>query len=135
MKNFRLNMDRVGSLFFIKVYFYQLTTQKYEEYWIGVDTGAATTTLSKDLLYDLGYNVSEYPLTGITTATERDYANVIYLKRLKLGDFELTNIKVNAIDFASPYISGVLGLDLLTKFDVNFLFSQNLIEFTPRTDI
>jgi len=131
MKSFKVKMSRIGSIFYVKIYFYQLTTQTYKECWIGLDTGAEITTLSNDLLYSLGYNVSDFPVKRITTATKKDYVNVIRLDKLKLGDYELNDIEVNALDFASPYISGVLGLNILTKFDVNILFSQNIIEFTP----
>ena len=134
MKSFKLEMQRIGSLFFIKVYFYTFKTQQYKECWIGLDTGAETTTLSKDILYNLEYNVSDYPSKRIIAATKKEYVNVVNLEKLKLGDFELNNIEVNALDFENSFISGVLGLNVLTKFDVNFLFSQNLIEFTPRKD-
>jgi len=134
MKSFKLEMPRIGSIFFVWTEFYMLKEKEYKGVWIGLDTGAETTTLSKDLLRNLGYNVSDYPLTRITTATEKDYANVINLEKLKLGDLELNDIKVHALDFKSDYISGVLGLNILAKFDVNFLFSQNIIEFTPRND-
>ena len=124
-------MKRIGSLFYVKVGFYTLNTQEYGECWIGLDTGAGTTTLANDLLYNMGYNVSDYPLTSITSATRREYVHTLYLEKILLGDFELNNIKVNALDFENPFITGVLGLNIFTKFDVNFLFSQNMIEFTP----
>ena len=130
MKSFKLKMERIGSLFYIKVGFYTLKTQKYDECWIGLDTGAETTTLARDLLYNLEYNVSDFPLTSVSTATQREYANKLNLEKLKLGDIELNNIEVNALDFENSFIVGVLGLNVLTKFDVNFLFSQNIIEFT-----
>jgi predicted aspartyl protease len=135
MKSFKLEMKRIGSLFYVNVYFYKLKTNEYKECWIALDTGAETTTLSNDLLYNLEYNVSDYPLTKITSATKRENSNRIILDKLKLGDFELNNIEVNSLDFANPYISGVIGLNVFTKFDVNFLFSQNIIEFTLRNDI
>jgi len=72
MKSFKLKMSRIGSIFYIKIYFYQLTTQTYKECWIGLDTGAEITTLSNDLLYNLGYNVSDYPVKRITAATKKD---------------------------------------------------------------
>jgi predicted aspartyl protease len=130
MKSFKLKMKRIGSLFYIEVGFYTLKTQEYGECWIALDTGAETTTLAKDLLSNLEYNISDYPIKRISSATKEEYVNTLHLEKIKLGNFELHNLEVNALDFESPFIVGVLGLNVFTKFDVNFLFSQNMIEFT-----
>ena len=127
-------MARIGSIYYIEVGFYKLKTQKHETCWIGLDTGASTTTLSRDLLYDLEYNVTDYPLTRVIAANSIEYANVVNLERLMLGDMEFNNLQVHTMDFKDNFLLGVIGLDIFTKFDVNFLFSQNIIEFTPRND-
>lgn len=44
------------------------------------DTGASVTTISKDILYQLGYDVSECEKARITTASGVAYVDVVGLK-------------------------------------------------------
>ena len=123
MKNFKLEMKKIGSIFFVEVGFYKLKTQKYGKCWLGLDTGAGVTTLSKDLVYNLGYSIAGSPLKRIITASGIEDVNVIILEKIKLGDFELNDIEIYTLDFPNDFLIGVLGLNVLANFDVNFLFS------------
>jgi predicted aspartyl protease len=124
-------MEKVGSLFYIKVYFWNLQTLKYEYCWLALDTGASAICISKDIIETLGYNVSNSPSEKIMTASRFENINKIMIEKMKIGDFELENIEINVMDFPeNNFLIGVIGLNVLTKFDINILFSKKTLEFT-----
>ena len=50
-----------------------------------------------------------------------------------LENYEINNVQVYAHTFPQEsFSSGVLGLNVLSLFDVNMLFSKGLIEFIIR---
>ena len=55
----------------------------------------------------------------------------ITLDKIRLDTFEIPDVLVYAHTFPQEsFSSGVLGLNVLSKFDVNLLFSKKLIELT-----
>ena len=125
-------MNKTGELFYIKVYFWSLKEQLYRDCWLAVDTGASVTALSRNALMFLGYNLSgDGPLEKIRTASGIEFVPKIILGKMRFGGCELENIEAHAIDFPDIFLIGVIGLNILTKFDINFLFSKNILEFTP----
>ena len=132
MNSFTLDIEKDGGIFTTDVDFWDLKTKSYKKCSLVLDTGASVTTVSKNILRRLGYSISNTPVSKVTTGSKIEYLNKIYVKKMKLGEFELENTEVHAHDFPPDcYFYGLLGLNIFTKFDVNFLFSQNMIEFTP----
>ena len=135
MNSFRLEMEKIQTLYAIDVGFWDIKTQIYKKYLLGIDTGATVTTISEDLLNLLGYNVEGMPDWAVITGGGVKHVKRFPVKKLRLGNFELEDIEICAHKFPlETSFSGLLGLNVLTKFDVNFLFSQNIIEFTVRKD-
>ena len=117
----------------INMHIWNMVLKKYNTMLIIVDTGASTTTISKDVLYKLGYNLNDCKETTILTASKKEQVKSVNVEKIKIENYELNDIEVYSHEFPedSFYADGVLGLNVLTKFDVNLLFSKNIIEFTP----
>ena len=98
---------------------------------ITLDTGASVTTISTDLLHNIGYNTTGGKELRIITASGVEYVKSVYLDKMKIGAFEIENVEVYSHTFPeSSFSLGVLGLNVLRQFDTNLLFSKNEVEFT-----
>jgi len=102
---------------------------RYSTMSIVVDTGASVTTISKDILFRAGYDVMSGMSKRITTASGIEYVKEITIDRIRLDNYEICDVLVYAHTFPQEsFASGALGLNVLSLFDVNLLFSKQLIE-------
>lgn len=123
-----LDMHMVGNALFVYVDFWNRKTSNYSAGLLTFDTGATVTTISKDILHNLGYNVIDGRVEKISTASSMEYVREVAVDKIRLGELELENIKVYAHTFPEDgYTTGVIGLDVLSKFDINMLFSKRII--------
>ena len=107
-------------------------TYRYNKGLLTFDTGATVTTISKDILFDLGYNVTDGKPQRITTASGVEYVREVTIDKIRLGQCELENIVVYAHSFPEEgFSTGVIGLNILSLFDINLLFSKQIVQLTP----
>ena len=66
----------------------------------------------------------------ITTASGTEFVKEVTLDRIRLGEYELEYVTVYAHTFPDDFTAGVIGLDVLSQFDINLLFSKRQIELT-----
>ncbi len=129
MSKIVLDMDLFGGLLMVDVQLWNNKKNSYGKLSITLDTGASMTTLSKDILVRAGYNVMDGAIKRITTASGIEYVKEVTLNKIKVGNYELQDIKVYAHTFPQEsFSSGVLGLNVLSNFDVTLLFSKRQIE-------
>jgi len=128
-----LDMSFSSELIMVNVGLWSRANNDYGHMLITVDTGASVTTISTDLLHNLGYAVSTGKQKRIITASSVEYVRSVIIDKLSIGGIELEDIEVYAHTFPeSSFSMGVLGLNVLRNFDVNLLFSRNEIELTLR---
>ena len=127
----RLKIDLFSSLIMSYIRIWNKEINSFSPVYIAVDTGASVTTLSKDILNLAGYDVTGGVSKRITTASGVVYVKEVIIDKVMLGGIELSDVLVYAHTFPQEsFSSGVLGLNVLSQFDVNFLFSKQLIELT-----
>ena len=126
-----LQMDLLSGLVMVDIGLWNRKRDAFSKISITVDTGASVTTISTDILFRAGYDITSGTTKRITTASGIEYVKEIVVEKLKLDTFEMNDILVYAHTFPQEsFSSGVLGLNVLSKFDVNMLFSKGLIELT-----
>ena len=126
-----LDMSFLSELVMVNIGLWSKAINDYGHMLITVDTGASVTTISADLLHNLGYDASVGKQKRIITASSVEYVRSVIIDKLNIGGIELSNIEVYAHTFPeSSFSMGVLGLNVLRVFDVNLLFSRNEIELT-----
>jgi len=126
-----LDMDLLSGLLMTDIELWNRTKNIYSAMSIVVDTGASVTTISTDILFRAGYDVTTGVSKRITTASGIEYVKKIIIEKIKLGYFEINNVLVYAHTFPQEsFASGVLGLNVLSMFDMNLLFSKQMIELT-----
>ena len=129
MSDATLKMDLFSGLAMVDIGLWNKKKKAYNMLSITVDTGASVTTISEDILYRAGYNTSQGLVRRITTASGIEFVKEICVEKLLLDCIEISNIIVYAHTFPKEsFSSGVLGLNILSGFDVSFLFSRDLIE-------
>ena len=92
-----LDISYVSDLVMIDIDLWNKKTLEYNRMLITVDTGASITTISKDLLHTLGYDVSNGKKTRIITASSVEFVNDVTLEKIRLGNVVIENVKVYAI--------------------------------------
>lgn len=126
-----LDIDLLSGLLMIDIDLWNRAKDKYSAMSIVVDTGASVTTVSKDILFRAGYDVMAGVSKRITTASGIEYVKEIIIDRIRLDTYEINDVLVYAHTFPQEsFAAGVLGLNVLSLFDVNLLFSKQLIELT-----
>ena len=66
-----------------------------------------------------------------TTASGVEYVRAVSLEKIKLDTYEMSDVLVYAHTFPQEsFVAGVLGLNVLSKFDINILFSKGLMKLT-----
>jgi len=131
MSKATLKMDLFTGLVMSYIKIWNKEIDSYSPMYIAIDTGASITTLSKDVLYLAGYDVTGGVSKRITTASGVEYVKEVVIDKLMLGRIVLNDVMVYAHTFPQEsFSSGVLGINVLSLFDVNFLFSKQLIELT-----
>jgi len=124
-----LDMSFLSDLVMVDVSLWSKAANAYNQMLITVDTGASVTTISTDLLHKLGYNIMSGKQKRIITASSVEYVRSVFIEKISIGGIELRDVEAYAHTFPeSSFSIGVLGLNVLRFFDVNFIFSSNEIE-------
>jgi clan AA aspartic protease (TIGR02281 family) len=132
MKNGKLIMQKFRGLVYAYIHFWNIKENDFSPVLLLIDTGASVTTISVDIIQKLGYDVAGGKLDYITTASGIEPVRAVNINKIVIDRFEFNDIKVYAHTFPEESLSsGVLGLDILSQFDVNLLFSKQLIELHP----
>ena len=131
MRKSSVNMEMYANLVIVDSNLWNKKSKDYRDFILAIDTGASKTVIDKDTLHRAGYDVISGKVHRITTASGVEFVNEVVVEKLQIGNLTLENVAVYALSFPQElFISGLLGLDVLSQFDVNFLFSKRLIEFT-----
>ena len=131
MSKYILQMDLLSGLVMVDIGLWNKKRNAFSKLSITVDTGASVTTISTDILFHAGYDITSGTTKRITTASGIEYVKEIVIEKIKLDTFEMKDVLVYAHTFPQEsFSSGVLGLNVLSGFDVNMLFSKGLIELT-----
>jgi len=126
-----LKMDLFSGLLMSDIEIWNKRKNSYSDFSIVIDTGASITTISKDVLFRAGYDVMSGNVVRITTASGVEYVREVFVDKVRLDVIEIDNILVYAHTFPQEsFSSGVLGLNVLSLFDVSMLFSEKSIELT-----
>jgi predicted aspartyl protease len=126
-----LKINPFSQLVMVDIEMWNKNKNSYSKFSITVDTGASVTTISTDILFQAGYDIKSGRLNRITTASGIEYVKEVFVEKIRLDKIEMDNVLVYAHTFPQESFStGVLGLNVLSAFDVNFLFSKGLITLT-----
>jgi len=128
MSKTSVKMDMFGGLLLIGVKLWDKTERKYRWAYLTFDTGASVTTISPEILYQLGYEPLDKGKSTITTASDVVRVAQFRLDKLMIGDIEITDVDIYAHKFPEECFSlGVIGLNVLKCFDIELLFSKGMI--------
>jgi predicted aspartyl protease len=107
-------------------------TKDFNTAFLTFDTGATVTTISNTILEALGYDVSKGKEQKITTGSGVAIVREITVDALRIGiNYTLENVKVYAHKFPDESFStGVLGLNVISQFDILLGFSNRLINLS-----
>jgi len=125
MESQTLDMHMISNNSSVNVKFWDIEAKMYRLGLLTFDTGASVTTILKYALFDLGYNITDGKMQQITTASGVEYVREV---TIMIGGYELENVFVYAHTFPEEsFTTGVIGLNILSLFGINMLFSKRQI--------
>jgi len=132
MKNKReLKMHRFGNGISVDVNFWDRIKNIYRPALFLFDTGASINTISAGILQELGYDIHSGKMRTISTASGIENVREVIIDKVQFAGYEFENVLVYAHTFPEEGLaSGVLGLNLLSLFDIELIFSKGLIRLT-----
>jgi clan AA aspartic protease (TIGR02281 family) len=95
-----------------------------------LDTGASITTIPTEMALAIGCDPSR-PVRRIEmiTASGIEYVPVVKIPKIQLLGFEIKNVQAACLNLPpQSLVSGLLGLDVLTKFNVLLKFLKKYLE-------
>jgi len=124
-----LKMHILGNALYVDIDIWNAGTQEFNTAFLTFDTGATVTTISTTILDALGYDTSKGKEEKITTGSGVATVREITVDKFRIGtNYILDNVKVYAHDFPDESFStGVLGLNVISQFDILLRFSSKLI--------
>ena len=84
MSKCEILMEPMGNMVMLDVELWSQRVNKFRNMMVVFDTGASVTTISKDILYQLGYDVSECEKARIATASGVAYVDVVKVEKLNI---------------------------------------------------
>lgn len=128
MSKCEIKMEPMGNMVMLDLELWSKRVNRFRNMMVVFDTGASVTTISKDILYQLGYDVSNCEKARITTASGVAYVDIVRVKRLKIGQFILEDVEVYAHTFPEESFSvGVIGLNVISNYRVTLDFEVRKI--------
>jgi len=133
MKQFdTLKMHILGSALYVDIDIWNTHEKEFNTAFLTFDTGATVTTISSTILSALGYDITKGKKQKITTGSGVATVMEIMVDKLRIGaKYTLEDVKVYAHDFPDESFStGVIGLNVLSQFDILLQFSIKQINFS-----
>ena len=85
-----------------------------------IDTGASSTAISRSRIEALGYTDITKGAVPMRTAGGLMHLDTTILSRLDFGgEFTISNLEVNILDWEDTSIHGVIGMDILSKLHLH----------------
>ena len=102
------------------------------EAWLGVDTGAQATVLTEAGAARLGLPRDPRRRTNVVSAAGVTQVQNVRINDLQVGDTVLSDLSVAAVALPQPDVprhpaDGLLGADVLSRFDVAFDFAAGTL--------
>ena len=93
------------------------------------DTGATMTTIPKEAAIAIGCDpIKSSRKIEMITASGTEYVPVVTIPKIKWLDFELKNVEAICHNLPpQTTISGLLGLNVLRKFNIGLNFPKNAL--------
>jgi len=127
-----MSISMIGGIPMIDVKIWNRIKNVYNVAALTLDTGAATTTISHDIIHLLGYETQSKPKKRIITASGIEYADEVTLDKIQIAGFELINIDIYAHTFPRESFSkGVIGVNTLLGFDLFISFHKKILKLIP----
>ena len=97
-----------------------------------LDTGASVTTIPAEIALSIGCDPSRpKERVEMITASGIEYVPVVVVPKIKLLGFELVNTEVACLELPPrSLVSGLLGLNVLSKFDILLAFLKKYATLT-----
>jgi len=86
-----LKMDLSSGLLMTDIKLWNKLKSAYSTLSIAVDTGASITTISTDILFRAGYDITSGSTRRITTASGIEYVREIIVDKVRLDNYEISD--------------------------------------------
>lgn len=95
---------------------------------LAIDTAATLTLVTPEIVERIGYSARDGERSSVSSAIGTEYGYRVRVERLSSLEQEVPDLLVNVFDLPDRAgIDGLLGLNFLSRFDIELRFSTGLI--------
>ena len=127
-----LNIDSASNIIVLKTLL--KGKRGYQLIKMVLDTGASVTTIPIETALAIGCDPSR-PKKRIEmiTASGTEYVPVVVIPEIIFLGFKLKNVEAACLNLPpKSLVSGLLGLNVLTHFDISLAFLKKFLEFSNK---
>ena len=129
-----LDIAIINGLMYADIKFQSAKERKFYNASMLLDTGASVTTVSSSILNRLGYTTENKAKT-VRTANGSISVCEIVMPEIILGSIRLVDVDVHAHTFPFEcYFDGILGMNVLSLYNLNIDFDNRILELRDRRD-
>jgi predicted aspartyl protease len=97
-----------------------------------IDTGASCSAIAEFWLRPLGYSEAKTIKEQRNTASGINYIDIFVMEKIFFAGQAFENIKMNVLKLPkTSQIDGLIGMDILMKFDITLSNTQGTIKIIP----
>ncbi len=125
--NFVIPLIRAGEHYLVTV-----LLNEDVEVQLMLDTGATKTVLKSVLADQLSESATRGDLISMNTANGQAKGRLVTLRSLQMGGLNLTDIEMVVMDLPSFKYDGLLGMNILNKYEFSIDQAANQLILRPR---
>ena len=128
-----IRFNPISDLILLSMKVEGVDKSNFRDVLVALDTGASTTSIPKRTALDLGYDpYHPKDYREIITGTKVEEIPVIEVQEITAIGQTVENIEVLCHDLPQDLrVDGVLGLNFISKFNINISFARGIIDVEP----
>ena len=128
-----IRFNPISDLILLSMKVEGVTKSDFRDVLVALDTGASATSIPTKTALDLGYDPYRPKYyKEIITGTQVENIPVIEVTKITAIGQPVENIDVLCYDLPQELrVAGVLGLDFISKFNINISFAKGIIDIEP----
>ena len=128
-----IRFNPISDLILLSMKVEGVDKSNFRDVWVALDTGASTTSIPIKTALDLGYDPYHPKYhKEVITGTQVENIPVIEAKKITAIGQPVEHIEVLCHDLPQDLrVDGVLGLNFISKFNINISFARGIIDIEP----
>ncbi len=123
MPDYKTRIEFINGQITMACRIYGIDDSNYRDIKLVLDTGATISGISKNIAVELGYDLQQHGIAqDFDTAGGTQPLSIIPVTQINFAGSKYKNHKVVCNEyFDEMYINGIIGLDILTNYNISII--------------